>query len=119
MEHIPYERYEDAYDSGCPDLISRADIIYDIQMFSSVYHTPTIRRCVEEIKRAKTVAAEPVRHAAWEYFADTNMYGCSVCKARVTRGLVELGRYCRFCGAKMDLDHLGDTTAMVEKEDSR
>jgi hypothetical protein len=104
--------------SPMDDLISRTEFL---KGFS--YHAPEERFSPDEVvyllTKAPTVAAEPVRHAAWEYFADTNMYGCSVCKARVTRGLVELGRYCRFCGAKMDLDHLGDTTAMVEKEDSR
>ena len=49
-----------------------------------------------------------VRHGRWidRIDTDTNMHECSVCGARVVKGLYEYenpNRYCYHCGAKMDL----------------
>lgn len=50
-----------------------------------------------------------VRHGRWidRIDTDTNMHECSVCGARVVKGLYEYenpNRYCYHCGAKMDLE---------------
>lgn len=51
----------------------------------------------------------PVRHGKWisRVDTDTPMYECSVCGARVVKGLYEYNnpnKYCYHCGAKMDLE---------------
>lgn len=41
----------------------------------------------------------------WEYYADTDMYGCSNCRAMFTIQAHECPNlYCRFCGARMDAE---------------
>ena len=49
----------------------------------------------------------PVRHGRWidRIDNDTPMHECSVCGARVVKGLYEYenpNRYCYHCGAKME-----------------
>lgn len=51
----------------------------------------------------------PARHGKWisRVDTDTPMYECSVCGARVVKGLYEYNnpnKYCYHCGAKMDLE---------------
>ena len=51
----------------------------------------------------------PVRHGRWidRIDTDTHMHECSVCGARVVKGLYEYenpNRYCYHCGARMDLE---------------
>lgn len=53
------------------------------------------------------VDAAPVVHGVWERSIDNDcpMHKCSVCGARVVKGLYEYenpNRYCYHCGAKMD-----------------
>ena len=60
-----------------------------------------------ELLPATEVAA--VRHGRWIDRIDTEtpMHECSVCGARVVKGLYEYenpNRYCYHCGAKMDLE---------------
>jgi hypothetical protein len=123
------------------DLISRTEFL---KGFS--YHAPEERFSPDEVvyllTKAPTVAAEPVRRGRWmihhydrekyEYTEipynpkgfnswDGNMY-CSICRGdALCNGREEQvpSSRCPSCGAHMDLDHLGDATAMVEKEDSR
>lgn len=57
------------------------------------------------IQEAPTVDAEPVRHGHWiniwdENDSNTSTFGrCTKCNEISKR---PLGRYCRWCGAKMD-----------------
>lgn len=70
---------------------------------------------------ALTVAAEPVRHAQWEYCEESDSDKCTNCGFVVSRGYgynKPGWKHCPNCTARVDLDHLGDTAAMVEKEDS-
>lgn len=58
------------------------------------------------------IDAEEVVHGHWIPRADNNtpMHECSVCGARVVKGLYEYenpNRYCYHCGAKMDGDFRG------------
>ena len=55
----------------------------------------------------------PVRHGRWIDRIDTEtpMHECSVCGARVVKGLYEYenpNRYCYHCGARMDLEEEHD-----------
>lgn len=60
---------------------------------------------MEEIDNAPTIEAEPVRHGHWinifdENDPDISTFGrCTRCN-EISKRL--LGRYCRWCGAKMD-----------------
>jgi SH3-like domain-containing protein len=66
-----------------------------------------------------TVPAEVVRYGRWREIRDP--YGKLEGWIHEECGFSDTAamNYCASCGARMDLDHLGDTTAMVEKEDSR
>lgn len=105
------------------ELISReallADIERDIENSGCVNHEREIMDC---IRYAPTVAAELVRHAAWEIenIPDEDDNGkpfmvtfsrCSVCGKRVYFNF-ERTKYCSDCGARMDLE------PATEKEDS-
>lgn len=51
----------------------------------------------------------PVRHGKWieRVDTDTDMHECSICGARVVKGLYEYdnpNNYCYHCGARMDLE---------------
>lgn len=59
------------------------------------------------LDKAPTIDAVPVVHGVWERSIDNDclMHKCSVCGARVVKGLYEYenpNRYCYHCGAKMD-----------------
>jgi hypothetical protein len=73
----------------------------------------------ETIDAAPTVPAEVVRYGRWREIRDP--YGKLEGWIHEECGFSDTAamNYCASCGARMDLDHLGDTTAMVEKEDSR
>lgn len=66
----------------------------------------TMRRIFDGLP---TVDASPVRHGKWidRVDTDTDMHECSICGARVVKGLYEYdnpNNYCYHCGAKMDLE---------------
>lgn len=76
----------------------------------------TLHRMKVDIRPPFAVVADmpaadvaPVRHGKWisRVDTDTTMYECSVCGARVVKGLYEYNnpnKYCYHCGAKMDLE---------------
>lgn len=65
------------------------------------------------IETAPTIDAVPVVHGVWERSIDNDclMHKCSVCGARVVKGLYEYKNpnlYCYHCGAKMDGERRSD-----------
>lgn len=66
----------------------------------------------EEIRKAPTVDAEPVRHGHWNRFSLNGYvdYVCSECGVSQNRHQVEWGsmKYCPSCGAKMDAQEKDD-----------
>ena len=78
-----------------------------------------VYQVIRLLEEAPTVAAEPVRHARWEYreelqyFTIIEMMDCSVCGEHQNPEQVEAWAYCPNCGARMDLD------PATEKEDSK
>ena len=113
------------------ELISRQDALKAINNAEApddhseegVAYNQGVYAAYRRVQEAPTVAAEPVRRGRWTYkYSPSNdprvnlvRIICSSC------GLItgQKSAYCPSCGARMDLDHLGDTTAMAEKEDSR
>ena len=60
----------------------------------------TGRKCSERLllENVPSIDAQPVRHGRWVELVDGRLY-CTQCQQR--RGL-SWGRYCSYCGAKMD-----------------
>lgn len=81
--------------------------LIDANAFKQQVTAETIRQGLNTGKAALMLALidaqptiDPVRHARWEYFKDTGMWGCSDCKARITRNSWEgEDSFCRDCGA--------------------
>ena len=101
------------------DLISRAEFL---KGFS--YHAPEERFSPEEViyllKKAPTVAAEPVRHGDWVRTSPAT-WECSVCRApyRGTPVRPNWSRYCHNCGARMDREQfVGINKTSDAKEDA-
>ncbi len=63
---------------------------------------------LEEEKGVMTLReADPIRHGHWIRCKAVKAYECSCCDALVTPGaecvgLIELYKYCPYCGARMD-----------------
>lgn len=65
----------------------------------------------QDIKDAPAADVAPVLHGKWinRVDTDTDMHECSICGARVVKGLYEYdnpNNYCYHCGAKMDSEDL-------------
>lgn len=91
------------------EYISRAKLEFDFMQCNGTNSKWTPQRVVQMIHRQPTADVAPVRHGKWisRVDTDTPMYECSVCGARVVKGLYEYNnpnKYCYHCGAKMDLE---------------
>lgn len=77
----------------------------------------TLEKTLDEMKRdfdtiidlQPTVEAEPIKHGRW-IWRGGNLYECSECEAIVVAQdyiPIELHKFCRGCGAKMDESTMG------------
>lgn len=68
-------------------------------------HLPIGRSIRQSIAEVPTVDVAPVRHGKW-IITEHSEYGveakCSECGYEVIFGRYHIGKYCPFCGAKMD-----------------
>lgn len=69
------------------------------------------------IDNEPTIDAAPVVHARWiDQSSNGSLWRCSACgwleNFTIARGL----NYCPHCGARMDADHIGDITQMVDAD---
>ena len=98
-------------------LIDANYLIRDIN--ADIYRTESEKsydRCL--VYRQPTVDAVEVVHGRWLISIDNEceMHKCSVCGARVVKGLYEYenpNKYCYHCGAKMDGDMENNRQAEV------
>lgn len=91
------------------EYIEREAAYEDFEKCNSKNPKWTPSRVKTLIARQKSADVAPVRHGRWidRIDTDTHMHECSVCGARVIKGLYEYenqNRYCYHCGAKMDLE---------------
>lgn len=99
------------------DLISRSELLREIDAFMNRFADDTDRILVESfIRNARAIDAEPVRHGRWIYDPNANDwyiggYVCSECHTKnnnlpckeIGNTLMYAGsKFCPSCGAKMD-----------------